>query len=62
MSLANRPPQHFFFCFLSVITPYFLHLSNLSLINILNKIGDKGYPWRTPRYTGNSFESLSLKI
>jgi len=44
ISKANRPPQHL--C-LSVLSPYLLHLSNISFTNInaLNKIGDKGYSW-----------------
>jgi len=35
---------------------------NILLVNVLNKIGDKGHLWRTPRCIGNSFENLPLKF
>jgi hypothetical protein len=28
------------------------------LMNKLNKIGDKGQPWRTPLLIGNSFDNI----
>jgi len=44
MSSAKRPPQQR----LSPIEmPYLLQLLKISLMNKLNKIGERGQPWRT---------------
>jgi len=57
-SSSNRPPQHFYHTVITI----FLVFINMSLINILNKIGNMGYHWRTPQYIGNSSENLPLKL
>ena len=48
--------------FKSVITLYLLHLSNMSLMHLLNKIGNKWYPWRILRCIRKFFESLPFKV
>ena len=47
ISSENKPPQHFLF---PISTPYLSQLFKTSLLNKLNRIGDKGQPWRTPRW------------
>jgi len=39
-----------------------LHSSDISLINVINKIDNKGHTWRKSRCIGNTFKCLPFKF
>jgi len=59
MPSVNNPPQQ---RLCPILTPYFSHLLRISLIKKLNRMGERGQPYLTPRLIINTSDNISKTL